>query len=359
MNLNDCINRLPTVLRGRFSSSNSASWLQWAADGIAQIERVSVGPGNKRRVLGWKMDSGFVPLPPGLCQITNAWLDGELVPSVRQKDDRGFPMTEDVAFSKLAADAYADDYTAYVALNEVAADFPARRTVTIESLDGATRAAVVTLASGTEFPIAIDGMKGWVLEVGGERLHITASATFAGSVEANLTFAENGIDNITAPFAGQMLGGIEDGALDGCEFHSRADVVAIQSAAWEKTKSTPGGYTEYPAFNCSRAYPGRTFERKAGYVIKSNLVIEGYRRLARPATLTETLDLPEGTEGLMAAYLRWAAEADQALSSPDTDKAEAVFTTALKRYSIDQSRTDGATRPTAYQFTPALTGRRP
>ena len=96
-----------------------------------------------------------------------------------------------------------------------------------------------------------------------------------------------------------------------------------------------------------------------GVVIKSNLLVEGYRRLARPTSMTDVLDLPEGTESLMAAYLRFAAEADQDTASPETAKAQGAFETALQRYAIDQSRTDGATRPTAYQFTPSLTGRRP
>lgn len=61
----------------------------------------------------------------------------------------------------------------------------------------------------------------------------------------------------------------------------------------------------------------------------------------------------------MAAYLRFAAEADQDLASSETAKAQANFETALQRYVIDQSRTDGATRPTSYRFTPSFTGRRP
>ena len=355
MNLNDCINRLPMVLRGRFSSSNNASWFAWAADAIAKIERASVGPGNKRTVLGWQMPSGYVPMPSSLCQITNAWLDGEPIKGLAAKEDRGFMLSETADTERLSGTIKASEFTATVILDAEGKSFPSRRMVSIPHFDGATKSGSFLLESGDPLPIGIDLLKGWVLLIDGEYIDIYSSA----SSEDSASFHAYAVtDTVVTGVSGASLFGFNEGALDGCEFHSDCDVVEIQSAEWATPKFTQSGPTTFLQFEADRARPGRTFDTSSGYLVRGNLKIEGYRRLARPKTLTEELDLPRGTETLMAYYLRWAAENDQDPGSTEAARMLQLFEKSLAEYIVDQSNSDGSTRPTAYQFSPRLGARR-
>lgn len=361
MNLNDCINRLPLILRGRFSSSSNSTWLAWAADCIKAVERVSIGPGNKRKVQAWQMTSGFVPMPTPLCQITDAWLDGVRVDGLQEKDDRGFLTSSTATFKKIDIKAKSYGYTADVDVLATGISFPTHRVVKVKYLASSGSSSItVDLVSGEKFDTTISSTKyrGWDVVISGTSYYI-----LSGSSSDGITASLNLDGTIPDPLsAGTLLDlyGFNESDLDGGEVHVDSSILPIQDATFVNPNKVSGSWGSNTTFSCELSSPARIFTSLTdGIFVKSNLVVEGYRRLARPSTLTELLDLPEGSEPLMAAYLRWAAENDQDMASSEALKAKAAFDELLRKYAIDQSRTDGATRPTAYQFTPKLTGRRP
>ena len=283
MNLHDCINRLPQILRGRFSSSNNASWIAWARDGISQIEKVSTGPGMRRSCLGYQLPSGFVGKPVGLRTISSATLDGVPVAKdfLRSKIDEGFMLEDQVECSRLSG--------------------------------------YLCMSSGREVAV-ID--------------------------------ARNPPSNA-------------DGALDGMEFQgwNQAINIPIFSSSWNELVSS-GVSSGFQRFTCRRTVPGILYTGTSssrsvgGWIVKSNLVIHGYRSLLKPESLTEELDLPAGSEMLLASYLRWAAENDQDSAGPDAKVAMGVFNNALARYASDQARATGDSAPFKTNFTPTLGMRR-
>ena len=111
-------------------------------------------------------------------------------------------------------------------------------------------------------------------------------------------------------------------------------------------------------FDCERREPGRAFDTQTGWLVRSNLVVEGYRSLARPSTLTEELDLPEGSEVLLASFLRMKAEQDMEIGSRDALAAKQEWDAALSRYSADQAKADDQTAPVAFTFNMTRQGRR-
>ena len=363
MNLNDCINRLPLILRGRFSSSNNASWLSWAADCMAQIERVSSGPGMLRTVQAKQLSSGFIPKPKSLFTINNAWLDGEPVQEVKFKDSRGFPMTYgSVKWESHSVSIEAtDEFTASVSVKDSASEgsIPEPLVVTVIYAISNTKKVSIVPESGS-FPSGVSSLAGASLWINGSQVVITwnsnPSDTSNGSCIADVDVAPPNVTDL----AGQILEWYPSGALDGCEVYANGELVQIASSSWDRPVTSPVGWSNARLFTCDRAAPGRSWAGFLdGELIKSNLTVEGYRSLARPTSMTEELDLPPGSEGLVSAYLRWAAENDQDISSSEAAVARKAFEMALRQYAIDQSRTEGTSRVSFYQFTPSLTGRRP
>ena len=363
MNLNDCINRLPLILRGRFSSSSNASWLAWASDCMAQIERVSSGPGMLRTVQAKQLSSGFIPKPKSLATINNAWLDGEPVLDVKFKDSRGFPMTVGVVKweSHSVSIEATDEFTASVSVKDSASEgsIPEPLIVTVIYAISSTKKVNIVPDSGS-LPSGLNSLVGASLWIDGNQVVITwnsnPSDTSDGSCIADVDVAPPDVTGLS----GQILEWYPSGALDGCDIFANGELVNISASAWERPASTPVGWSDARLFTCDRAAPGRSWVGFLdGELVKSNLTVEGYRALARPTSLTEELDLPPGSEGLVASYLRWAAENDQDISSSEAAAARRSFETALRQYAIDQSRTEGTSRVNSYQFTPTLTGRRP
>ena len=359
MNINDAISRLPIMLRGRFAASNNATWIAWACDAITQIERVCAGPGQLLKCQAWQMASGFVPKPSPIWSITNAWLDGEPVPGLQEKERRGFAMESMATCERHAVQAIATEYGCEVIFDDLptTGTVPAHRTIKLLSFDGVGKTGSFQLESGSEIPIETDSLVGWVVVLNGESLHIKESSqTFAITT---VKFSELSDQTISGHLSGVDLLGVEDDALDGCEVHIGHDLVTLQSSSWQAPISTRGGWTVMLDFQCDRAQPGRAFSLASGYLVKSNLIVEGYRSLARPTTLTEELDLPEGSEVLLASYLRMRAEQDMEIGSRDALAAKQEWSSALARYSADQTKAADRTAPSEYRFNMVRTGRRP
>lgn len=361
MNINDAISRLPIMLRGRFSASNSATWLAWACDAMAQIERVCAGPGQILRCQAWQMASGFVPKPSPIWSITGAWLDGERVDGLRETERRGFQLSETADCERHEVTVSATEYGCEVNFASVptTGTIPATRLVTVHSYNGETKTGQFTLESGSNFPKNADDLDGWVLFLNGEELHITSIwvTVNSGVIYINFTTSESGT-TIASPASGQRLIGAEVDALADCEVHAGHDLVTILASAWYPPQSTPAGWTSTLLFDCDRKEPGRSFDAKTGWLVRSNLVVEGYRALARPASLTEELDLPEGSEVLLATFLRMKAEQDMEIGSRDALAAKQEWESALARYSSDQAKADDQTAPVAFNFTMSRPGRR-
>lgn len=358
MNLNDVLAILPQTIRGRFSASNGERWLGWADLCIAKMERIQAGPHRIRRVQATQLASGFVPTPKPLVQITAAWLDDEPVTTLVEKNDKGFWMAKGaVDFEKLPVSlACATEEGASVSFTNAptSGSIEGFRVVKIlEFSDAVVTAgwATLELTSGEALPADPTDMVNYPLWINGELLHISEASYGVGNV-FQFKVTESSAQ-VISNLDGQVLGGCPADSLAGAEVHCDRDLVGLSTSAWSIPASTPGGYTDAQLFACERDIPGRVWSSyRAGTLVKSNLVVEGYRSLARPSTMEEELDVPETSKELIAAFLRWKAEADMEPGGQEARSQEALYTQLLHDYTVDQSRTDGDSMPHSYNCTP-------
>lgn len=366
MNLNDAISRLPQLLKGRFAGNNNAFWINSAADAIAEIERCSCGPGNIRTNMALQMDGGFIPRPSTLFDVKNVKVAGQRIAFTKDMDGI-YLDSEDMALKGVEVEqkqasciVSSAGTTCKVYLDEdliEGSDFEPMRQVRVNTFNGTDKVYNITLTSGSELPASVDGMKGWLLIINGEQLRIATSQCPDGKTATGSVF-EASSQIITGAIENQALAGIESNALAGAEIHSGSDLVQIASSEWIAPTSFVGGWTNILSWNGNLARPVRSFADKEATIMLSNITIEGYRAFARPTSLTEELDIPKGSETLLAAYLRWKAEADADLASAETKTAEFAFRDGLARYGVDQSAANGHSRPRHYGFTPIFGGRK-
>lgn len=366
MNLNDAISRLPQLLKGRFAGNNNAFWINSAADAIAEIERCSCGPGNIRTNMALQMDGGFIPRPSTLFDVKNVKVAGQRIAFT--KDMEGVYMDqEDMALKVVEVEQKqspcsvvvdSSRTSCIVVLNEAVQDgapFEIMRKVSINSFNGTSKAFDLTLTEGAALPTGSGTLVGWLLFINGEEFRIATSPTCDGTSAIGTVNRTSG-QIITGPIENQLLAGMESNALAGAEIQSGSDLVQIVSSVWNPPQSTPAGWSNVLSWTCQLARPVRVFSNNYATIMLSNITIEGYRTFARPTSLTEELDIPKGSETLLAAYLRWKAEADADLASAETKTAEFAFREGLERYGVDQSAANGHSRPRHYGFTPVFGG---
>lgn len=362
MNLNDILNRLPAAIRGRFAAQNNLWWLNAAADAISAIEKASIGSGNIRRVQAFQMKSGFIPLPAVLRQVNFAWLNGEKVKGLREKNSQGFQMepgavTYERHDVRVRAISAFDAEIAFVNTPAIGDALPPVMSVTV-TFDGSTKNGILRVDSGGDIPQTANALAGFAIWINGLQFHITASSYDSISGLTAFTVSENSSEDVTL-LSGQTLEGYDDDCLAGAELHCTHDLIGIAGSIWQKPISTPGGWTVSNGFSIERAMPGRSWpDYRDGQILTSNLVLEGYRALARPVALTDELDLPEGSDNILEHYFRWKAEYDSDPSGPDARACEANYLSAMSEYSIAMSRTEGDSMPTAYNMPIRLNGGR-
>ena len=356
MNLNDIMPLLPLSIRGRFSSQDNAWWIKQAGSCIKRMEKLPVGPGRVRKVMAYQMTSGFIPKPPCLSTINYAWLDGVPVVSVKDKDDRGFPMDKGtVDFTKFDVTVQAcSDERVTTTINSVPVpgDAMGFNTATVASFDAAAKEAYIsdwTGAYGTEDNSLAD-LQIWIR---GEYFVITSSIYGStGQDKYYHIFLNNTstLPNPTEHLTLQPMGPAKTDSLAGFELFSGID--HIEAAASHTLRL---GYAEFPSFTLERGAPGRLISgRPEGYLLKSNLLVEGYRKLALPTSMTDELDVPDGAEDLIASFLRARAESDMDPDSSVAIKCNQDFETNLRRYAVEQSETQGDSMPQDFNMTPTF-----
>lgn len=360
MNLNDILNRLPAAIRGRFAAQNNLWWLNAAADAISAIEKASIGPGNIRKVQAFQMKSGFIPLPSVLRQVNFAWLDGEKVAGLREKNSQGFQMEPGtVKYEKHDVKARATSKflaeVDFVNAPTIGDSIPPVRSVTV-TFDGSLNYGTLMVDSGGDIGTSENSIKGYVLWIGGSKLNITTSTFDPMTGLTSFGVYEESTLSVSL-LSGQKLEGYAVDCLAGAELHCDNDLIGIAASVWNKPKISGDVFVGGSVFSLERSMPGRSWsDYRSGYILTSNLVLEGYRALARPITLTDELDLPEGSDNILEHYFRWKAEYDSDPSGPDARACEANYLSALNEYSIAMSSTKGDSMPTAYNMKISLTG---
>lgn len=359
MNITNILNRLPLTLRGRFASSNNQWWIDTVGDAISEIERISVGPGQIRQAQAYQLKSGFIPMPKVLHQISGAWLDGEPLKLV-EKDNRGFQLERGaVTYEKHDVSVAAtSDLAATVVFKNAPSTtdaLPTGRVVRAE-IDS-TGSGALYLESGDPFVVGTGTLVNFPIWLGGYLFHILTSQVTA--LEPSIASVTIRAYDDEARDEKAVLGGFTDDCLDGAEVHVENDQIVLSSSVWSVPEQVPAGWTSPTSFSCERSHPGRTWTAgRDGYILRSNLILEGYRSLARPITLTDELDLPRGTEKLLEAYLLWKAYDDMEKGGPDSRSSETDFTNQLHKYVTDQSKSDGNSMPREFNMKPTLFGGR-
>lgn len=330
------------MIRGRFASSNDQWWITKACDGFSEIERLCTGPANLRRAQAYQITSGFVPTPKSIFKIKRAWLNGELITHFRALDSRGFQLDpgvvtvekHDVTIS-CPSDTEAD--ISFVNQPSLTDAIPLGTIVNV-SFNGVTKVGTMAFVSGNPLPSDPTTMYHWPIWMGGMAFHIL-SASYTGPNQITFQTDEVGSTLSNSPC---LLGGFAANSLAGAEVQVGNDLVAIGASTWSVPGNGPGGYSDPLAFVCERAQPGRVCtDIRAGFILKSNLIIEGYRTFARPTSMTDPLDLDPGDEVLIEMYLRWRAESEMDPASSTAKTCENDFNVQLKQFVEDGEATHG------------------
>lgn len=301
--------------------------------------------------MGTQMASGFVPKPKSLVQVTGAWIDGEPVTGITEKNDVGFWAAKGaVKYNSIEAEAMASEFGITIKLAD--SIYPGSKIFHDIRLDGYSGytgvgrfypddVVGVDAVVAPFTPIWIDGAKVSILTCSYNEtlgLHeFTTDANSIGSVDADTIIP---------------IGIASDDFFVGYEVNINGTTIGIGSSSYIKPTSKT-----FPAasFSCERDMPGLSLiGYKSCILVKSNIIIEGYRSLVRPSRMTDIMDAPSSTKELFAAFMRWKAEEDMEPGGKEASNQEAAFSKLLHDYAVDQSRTDGASMPHFYNFTPRL-----
>ena len=361
MNLNEVIQEIPTVIRGRFAGNANASWIMWAGDVITRINAVFPGLGRVRKAPVRLMKSGFIRNPGYLKQVSNIYVDGVEIKFTQQvegswldADDleangavvkcSEYPASTDSSTGEAASLVITVPYPSF------AEDITPSVTCTILSMgvNASQNLANITNLVGAAF----DDLPGRLLFYMGEEYRITTSGEgFPGEFQLELATEP---PNVTEAVPMQQISGMSDDALAGWAFSADADFFEIIASKWVKPISTPGGWTADPRNSVDFKEPARVFAWADGAVFKSNVVAKGYAPIKRPTSMTEELGLPVEYRELLAMGMRLRAELDMAPASADAGAVMALFDRELRRYANDNQNADGKSVKRAFNCSPRL-----
>jgi len=85
-------------------------------------------------------------------------------------------------------------------------------------------------------------------------------------------------------------------------------------------------------YTFDRRKPGRVFAKKDGILFSSNVIVTGYMKTPKPASLSDSLMLPSEWDHLVQAGLRWKAELDMSPASSDAIVCGKLYSNAVKEY---------------------------
>lgn len=361
MNLNEVIQEIPTVIRGRFAGNANASWIMWAGDVITRINAVFPGLGRVRKAPVRLMKSGFIRNPGYLKQVSNIYVDGVEIKFTQQVEGSWldgddleangvavkcseYPASTD---SSTGESGFLSITSAYQTFSE---DIPPAVTCTITSMgvNGSQNLAYITDLVGAPF----DDLPGRLLIYAGDEYRISTSGEVgAGEYQLEL---ETEPPSVTEAVAMQQISGLADDAFNGWAFAADADFFEIIGSKWIKAIATQGHWTADPRSSVDFKEPARSFDRAYGAIFKSNVVAKGYAPIKRPTSMTEELGLPVEYRELLAMGMRLRAELDMAPASADAGAVMALFDRELRRYANDNQNADGKSVKRAFNCSPRL-----
>lgn len=367
MNLNEVIQRIPTVIRGRFAGNANAAWIMWAGDTISRINGKCPGLGRVRTAPLRLMKSGFIRNPSYLTQIGNVYVDGQEVAFSQQNGGLwldGDDLTEKgltVSCSEYPATAEnvfnpgeSGDLALDVSLDAASADFPTTITgsfnyALVNGTDDQWVINNIAGMAGTDAEIATDLVgRAWV---SGDYLYRIVTASVMSPGLWLVTFDSQPPQ--ASPPSDQPITGLADDAFAGWSFSADADFFDVAASTWKRPANGDSFTTD---LRCSVDFkePTRPFTTASGVMFKSNVTAKGYEVIKRPISMTEQLDLTDEYADLLALGMRMKAELDMAPASADAGAATALFEQALRRYAVDHQNADGNSVKRAFNSSPRL-----
>lgn len=353
MNINSILDRINTVIRGRFSSNNGAAWVNWTSDILDMIERECPGVGQHASVMAYPMDSGFVPRPSCLSDITSLRIGGKNVDF--SKMDLGvwpelLPDTDPITRSSMTGMASSSNGMEISFI--VDGDEQSLIDAGVRCLEMDVQIISVNSGTGT-LVTGIGGasLDGYRIKVNGEFIPIENSAydSVLNVYTFDLAFTT---DDITTPFRTSVVG------FDGSFFDGWSlNIGNIQATAYKATwvKPTYGNaWSTTMEFKCSLLMPCKPFSYKTATLIKTNVELSGYTTFSRPTSLTDEFSMDNKYISLMAAGLEMKAELMMDSSSSDARNRSAIFEQLLMNYRIDQSQSRGKAAVRATNSNPRL-----
>lgn len=363
MNINSILDGINLVTRGRFSAKGGAAWIKWMGMVLSRIESECPGVGAHTKVSALPMDSGFIPTPPGIKQITGLFVDDEEIkydrnhvgiwPMFVEGEER--ELTSQTLSATLTA---ADPKTLSILLNDEEIDLvngTGLKTITImiQSYNAASKTGTFIATSDDDLSELAAGVGGYRIILFGEVLTIESSAvvslaareftfetTFSGSYDVN--------DLAIVP-----LVGFRDGQFDGWSAVAGKHQIELFKTTW--VHPTYGSaWSSASEFLASRKIIGQTFAQSQGYIFTSNVKVSGYSSIQRPSTLTEEINLDTAYEQLLSDGLYMMAERDSDPSSNEAITRTQIFEQALKMYRIDQAQAAFKSAPKKFTSTPRL-----
>ncbi len=314
------------------------------------------------KVSALPMDSGFIPNPPGIKQITGLLIDGERAdfernsmgvwPILEDDDDRAIT-SKSLAANLIATDPknlsiiLADDESTSVNVNGL-------KCLSVYLAEYNTSTKTGTFAVKPEdvatFPSSVAG---YVIEILDEIITINSSS--APDVSGIVTFVSvsAGSNDISSPLGYVNLIGFLDGQFDGWSAVAGKNQIELFESVWVKP-SYGLSWSTASEFKASRKIIGQTFAQTSGYIFTSNVQITGYSTIERPKTLTETINLDDCYNQLLVDGLYMMAERDSDASSSEALARTQIFEQSLIAYRVDMTAAAKRSAPRKFASSPRL-----
>lgn len=353
MNINSILDRINTVIRGRFSANGGAAWINWTSDVLDLVERECPGTGQHVSVMAYPMDSGFIPKPASVIDITRVSISDQELDFT--KNDLGvwpelLPDTKPMTKRSMTALVTRTDGT------KVSFVFVGmREQELIDAGVGCLTMNVNSISAGVGSGTLVDGiggasLDGYKIKINDEFL--TLLNTSYDSLTDSYTF-ECGTDDVAVPFSTRVVG-FSDGFFDGWAMNVGNTQIIIYKSKWVHPILGDQGWSTAMEFTGSLMTPCRPFTYKNVSLINTNVFVGGYSSINRPTSLTDDFPISDRYAALMAAGLEMKAQIQMDPSSSDAKNCSAIFQQHLMNYRIDQSQSRGKAAIRATNSNPRL-----
>lgn len=349
MTLSDILSGLPGTIVSRFSASNSAFWIAKCSDILSDLDTECPGPWMVDEVRALPMASGFIKKPSCISRIKGCRMvlqNGRIITDkecVKEFNDLGivlndFPKSLLSSISTKVSVSASDDESITI---YGYGDQPLKNGTTTytESLDTHTVSIVTNTSTSDGF---------WN---GAIKVTNTATGSYSTSTVTSSRFIEYDED-------GYQSWRIAENP--GCQLQQGKGTFTITpvatvsgygdmsiSSGEDYSDINIAGTSDSPArvilpSTCGRKKPGRVFAKKDGILFFSNVIITGYMKTPKPASLSDSLMLPSEWDHLVQAGLRWKAELDMSPASNDAVMCGKLYMEAKKEYRAKMSMGQGS-----------------